>query len=73
MCICVSGRCSSYSLLMLTKVYFILLSVVIRISVEQASQDSKHTTQDNFTPNSHQSDYSSLSLSPEWAGFEQLL
>lgn len=33
----------------------------ISIAVEQASQVSKHTTRDNFTPNSHQLDYSSLS------------
>jgi len=49
---------------MLTEIYLIILSMFTSISVEQASQVSKHTTQDNFTPNSHQSDYSSLSPIP---------
>lgn len=59
--------------MMLTEIYLIILSMFISVSVEQASQVSKHTTPDNFTPNSHQSDYSSLSLTPDWAVFEQLL
>lgn len=59
--------------MMLTESSLFKLSMFISISVEQASQISKHTTQDNFTPNSHQLDYSSLSLTPNWAEFEQLL
>lgn len=59
--------------MMLTEIYLIILSMFINISVEQAPQVSKHITQDNFTLNSHQSDYSSLSPIPVWAGFEQLL